>query len=171
MTEPNAPYLHLEVARARRSVLEAQRYLAACELAECTSRIQLTRLKVRHFKKATQVANADVGLWCDTIRHSGRPLYSWDVTTEVSKRRRRRYRTAFSISTKTYLLTTSKIRIDVAMRVTRNILSICSRTCDMYISPPIVRTSVKFFVKWMYRLLCRVMRTTYHTITPQRLDF
>lgn len=76
MSEPSAPYLHLEVARARRAVLKAQMRVAACEVLEHASRTRLHRLKVRHFKKAVDVANIDVGQWSDMIRHSGRPLHS-----------------------------------------------------------------------------------------------
>jgi hypothetical protein len=76
MTEPDAPYIHLEVARAKQAVVRAQIRLAACELSEHVSRTRLYHLKVRHFKKSLVTANANVGLWCDSIRRTGRPLYS-----------------------------------------------------------------------------------------------
>lgn len=97
MTEPSAAYLHLEVARARRSVLRAQMLLASRELSERTSRMRLDRLKVHHLQKALDAEDANVGLWCDTIRHSGRPLYSCNAKTVTSRRKRRHHRVTSNV--------------------------------------------------------------------------
>lgn len=88
MTDPDAPYLHLAIARAKRAVLRAQVRLATSELSEHVCHTQLNRLKVRHFKKALAAANASVGQWCDSIRHTGRPLYSSRVVSRPTLRRR-----------------------------------------------------------------------------------
>ena len=53
------PYLHLEMARARRAVLRARAHLAACELSEQVSRMRLYRLKVKRVKK--ELEDADTG--------------------------------------------------------------------------------------------------------------
>lgn len=92
MTDPSAPYLHLEVARARRAVLQAHMRLAASTVLEHVSRTRLNRLKVQHFRKAIEAANATVGQWCDSIRHSGQPLHSPHIISRRYRRRRTRNR-------------------------------------------------------------------------------
>lgn len=86
MVEPRAPYLHLEVARARRAVLRARMKLATRELSEQVLQIQLHHLKIHHFEKELEVADTTVGKWCDSIRRSGRPLHS-PIVQQCSPRR------------------------------------------------------------------------------------
>ena len=81
MTEPDAAYLHLEVACARWSVLQAQMHLASCEHSEHMTHMHLNHLKVQYFKKTLKAANTNISMWCDTILRSGWPLHSWNVST------------------------------------------------------------------------------------------
>lgn len=92
MIDPSAPYLHLEVARAKRAVLQAHMRLASCAVLEHVSRTRLNRLKAQHFKKALEGANTNVGQWCDRIRNSGQPLHSPHVLSRRYSRRRARNR-------------------------------------------------------------------------------
>lgn len=63
--------------------------LASCEVLEHVSRTKLSRLKVQHFQKAIEVANTNVGQCCDTIRHTGRPLYSTSIFLRQYRQRNR----------------------------------------------------------------------------------
>ena len=59
------PYLHLELARARRAVLRARARLAACELSEQVSRTRFYRLKVKRVRKQLDDASNGVGQICE----------------------------------------------------------------------------------------------------------
>ena len=55
------PYLHLELAHARRAVLRAKACLAACELSEQISRTRFHRLKVKRVRRQLDDASNGVG--------------------------------------------------------------------------------------------------------------
>lgn len=85
LDEPDAQYLHLEAARARRAVLRARMKLANRELSEQFWRIRLHRLKIQHFKRELEGVDTTVGQWCDALRRSGRSLYSPTMPHRVSR--------------------------------------------------------------------------------------
>lgn len=88
MVDSDTPYLHLEIARAKRAVLQARMKLVTCELSEQMLQTRLHRQKMQNFKRELEEVNTTVGHWCDAIRGSGRPLHS----PVVQRRSRRRHR-------------------------------------------------------------------------------
>ncbi|KIM59998.1 hypothetical protein SCLCIDRAFT_26927 [Scleroderma citrinum Foug A] len=83
----NSPYLHLELACARRAVLQVRARLAACELSEQISRTHFYRLKVKRVRKQLDDASNGVGQICDQIRRSGRTLHHQPILQKPSRHR------------------------------------------------------------------------------------